>query len=113
MVHAAILMRDWSATDRLGNHVERYLDPVPVDVLVEPGSTDDMDASRPEGMRVDLTLHFPSSWEGDLRGAKVVLGGRWAGEYRVVGNPMPYEPQLVPRTFGHLAMRAGVQRYDG
>ena len=98
-VRVRLRIRD--ARDGFGNDVEAYAEPVAVDgVAVQPGSCDDLDATRPEGVRVALTLHFPKTWEGDLRGAKVELDGRWAGTYRVVGIPMPYDvdncPSAVP-----------------
>ncbi|ACV22572.1 Uncharacterised protein [Slackia heliotrinireducens] len=107
----AVELRDWSATDRLGNHVEAYAPPEPVTgVLVAPGATADMDAGRPEGVRVALTLHFPKTWSGDLRGAKVTLGGPWAGTYRVVGEPHPYMDENCPTPWN---MPVEVERHDG
>lgn len=110
---AYVYLRDWAAVDRLGNHVESYLPPVPVGVLVAPGAASALGYSRPEGVRVDLTLHFPKSWRRSLRGAKVRLGGIWGGEYAVIGNPMPYDPRLVPDTFGEYYLPVEVVAYDG
>ncbi len=94
---AHVMLRDRSARDGFGNDVEAYLPPVDVaDVAVQPGACGELDATRPEGVRVALTLHFPKGWTGDLRGAKVTLDGRWAGEYRVVGIPMPYDEANCP-----------------
>lgn len=114
-VPASVSVRDWTARDRLGNHVEAYLAPVAVGVLVAPGATDQLADSRPDGVRVDLTLHFPKSWTdaASLRGAKVELPAPWAGEYAVVGAPKPYMADLVPFTFGDYWLPVEVQRYDG
>lgn len=107
-----VYVRDWTQTDRLGNHVIAYADVAEVDVLIAPGATTDLDSSRPEGVRAALTLHFPKSWTGDLRGAKVVIGGtgRWDGTYRVIGDPMPYVPSITPTKF---CMPVEVERFDG
>lgn len=111
-VDATVHLRDWSARDRLGNHVESYLAPTTAPVLVAPGSTNDLSASRPEGVRVDLTLHFTRSWTDpqSLRGARVELPAPWAGTFRVVGVPEAYVPSLVP---GDLYLPVEVQSYDG
>ena len=114
-VAAAVNVRDWTAKDRLGNHVERYADPVEVAVLVAPGGTNDLSETRPEGVRVDLTLHFPKSWTDapSLRGAKVELPWPYEGTYKVVGVPEPYMPDMVPFTFGDFWLPVEVERYDG
>lgn len=94
---ASVMLRDRSARDSFGNDVEAYLPPVDVDVCVQPGTCADLDDTRPEGVRVALTVHFPKTWAGSLRGAKVALGGRWEGEYRVVGDPKPYDERNCPQ----------------
>ena len=111
-VTATVCLRDWSATDRLGNHVEAYGEPTQAHVLVAPGSTNDLGPSRPEGVRVDLTLHFTRRWSDPqaLRGAKVTLPAPWSGDFVVVGVPEAYMPSLVP---GQLYLPVEVQAYDG
>lgn len=77
--------------DRFGNVT--YTDGVAIsvnNVLVSPGATEDLEASRPEGVSVAYTLHFPKTFADGLEGCKVVLPAPWAGTYRVVGNPGPY-----------------------
>lgn len=109
---ALVKLRIRDARDGFGNDVEAYAEPVAVQVAVQPGTCADLDATRPEGVHVALTLHFPKTWDGDLRGAKVELDGRWAGEYRVVGDPMPYDvdncPSAVPWN-----MPVEVEAFDG
>lgn len=85
-------------TDRFGNDVaERWTSETVENVLVEPASTTDMEAARPDGAIVDMTLHFPKSYSGDLRGCKVTLPSPWdIGEYRVIGNPRPLIDALTP-----------------
>lgn len=98
-VTVAVELRQHGARDALGNDVEAYAAPVDVgNVLVQPGATADLDASRPEGVTVALTLQFPKAWSGDLRGARVTLPAPWSwgNPYRVVGVPMPYDPQNCP-----------------
>ena len=98
-VTVSVELRQRGARDALGNEVEAYAEPVDVpNVLVQPGPTADLDASRPEGVAVAFTLHFPKTWEGDLRGARVSLPApwEWGNPYRVAGVPMRYDPQNCP-----------------
>ena len=65
-------------------------------VLIAPGATADLDASRPEGVTVAFTLHFPKGYNASLEGCSVALPAPWAGTYRVVGNPRPYMDENTP-----------------
>ncbi len=81
--------------DRLGNAIPGA--PVTVDVpgcLVHPGSTDDMEAGRPDGVTVSLTVHFPKSYTGSLRGCKLDIPGY--GTFAVIGDPKPYMDANTP-----------------
>ena len=85
------VLRPTRETDRLGNEV----DAAPVEelvdnVLVAPGATADMEAARPDGTSVALTLHFPKTYTESLEGCFVRLPAPWEGVYSVIGNPMPY-----------------------
>lgn len=83
--------------DRLGNAVHTDGTAVKVqDVLVAPGATSDLEASRPEGAQVAYTLHFPKTYTGSLEGCKVKLPAPWAGTYRVIGNPGQYIDANTP-----------------
>lgn len=83
--------------DRFGNAVHTDGTAVKVqDVLVAPGSTDSLDASRPEGAQVAYSLHFPKTYTGPLEGCKVKLPAPWAGTYRVIGDPRPYIDANTP-----------------
>ncbi len=76
-------------------------------VLVTPGATSDLDASRPEGVRVAYTVHFPKTYASDLKGCKV----EYLGEtYRVIGEPQHYMDSATP---GPWDMPAEVERVDG
>ena len=97
-VTATVEQRVRGARDALGNEVVAYASPTEVDVLVQTGITADMAASRPEGVTVAATVHFPKGWRGDLRGARVTLPAPWdwGNPYHVVGVPMPYDQQNCP-----------------
>lgn len=104
-------LRERDVRDSFGNDVESYAAPVGVhNVLVAPGTCKELDASRPEGVEIALTLHFPKTWTGDLRGAKVGLAGEYGGSYRVVGAPYPYQRELCPTDW---CMAVEAERIDG
>lgn len=85
------------ATDRFGLPTETYATPETVDdVLVAPGAAADMEAARPDGVVVALTLHFPKGYTSSLRGCKVVVGAPYSGTYRVIGDPQPYMDENTP-----------------
>ena len=65
-------------------------------VLVSPGSTDELDASRPNGVQVAFTLHFPKTYTKSLEGCSVTLPKPWGGTYRVIGQPHPYIDANTP-----------------
>lgn len=108
---ARVSLRERTARDGFGNAVESYSEPIDVpNVLVQPGACADLDSTRPEGVRVSLTLHFPRGFAERLRGAKVALPAPWKGEYSVVGDPMPYAESLCP---GPWSMPVEVVACDG
>ena len=76
-------------------------------VLVQPGATSDLDASRPNGVTVAYTLHFPKGYAKSLRGCSVELRG---DVFDVVGDPAPYTEANVP---GPWSMPVEVTRADG
>jgi hypothetical protein len=77
-------------SDRFGNAVYEYASQTVANVLVSPGATNDLEASRPEGVTVAYTLHFPKTFNGSLEGCIVTLPAPWAGDYRVIGDPRSY-----------------------
>lgn len=96
------------AADRLGNPVDSWAEPVPVDnVLVVPSTADDQTVERPDGIVVTYTLHFPRGYSSALRGAKVTVRG---DEFYVSGSPAPYTEANVP---GAWTMPVEVGRHDG
>lgn len=63
-------------------------------VLVAPSGTADLEPGmRPDGDSVTLTLHFPKTYTGSLRSARLAVRGVM---YEVVGDPQPYIDQNVP-----------------
>ena len=59
-------------------------------VVVCPGATSELDASRPDGTEVAYTLCFPKSFTASLKGCRVNVRGT---EYRVIGDPQRYDPE--------------------
>lgn len=66
-------------------------------VLFTPGATADLDASRPEGARVDATFHFPAGYGQRLKGCSIRYRGR---VFRVIGDPVPYMEENCPGPYG-------------
>jgi hypothetical protein len=99
------------ARDSFGNDTKGWEKPQDVaNVLIVPGKCEELDATRPEGVRVALTLHFPKTFTSCLRGAKVTLTGRWAGTYNVIGDPKPYQDANTPNDWD---MPVEVEAVDG
>ncbi len=89
------LLRPVYVVDRFNNRVaDGYTEEVVHNVLIQPGKSIDLGPDRPDGEKVDLTLHFPKSYDGaPLSGCLVELPGSYAslGRLRVVGEPVKYE----------------------
>ena len=99
-----------ASVDRFGNAVYSSTDSTVDNVLVSPGATADLDASRPEGVTVAYTLHFPKSFNASLEGCTVTLPEPWAGTYRVIGDPRQYIDANTP-TAWHMPVE--VERAHG
>lgn len=65
-------------------------------VLIDPGTSQRMEAARPDGVEIAFTIHFPKTFSGDLRGARIILPQPYAGVYEVDGDPYPYMEQNCP-----------------
>lgn len=99
-----------AGTDDLMNPIPG--EPVKVDVpgcLVAPGATSDLDATRPDGVNVAMTVHFPKAYADSLRGCSVTVPG-YEGTYEVIGDPQPYMPKNTP---GLWNRPAEVRRVEG
>lgn len=76
-------------------------------VVVAPGATADLDASRPEGVTVAYTLCFPKTYAGELKGCAVEVRGE---RFRVVGDPQRHTEANTP---GPWNCTVEVTRTDG
>ena len=84
--------------------VDRYNNRIPTgyseatigNVLISPGATAELEASRPQGVTVAYTLHFPKSFSGNLEGCLIDLPAPYTGSYRVIGKPTPYMDENTP-----------------
>ena len=68
---AVTVIRPTVERDDLGEPIEAGASREEVRCVVCPGPTSDMDATRPEGVTVSCTLHFPKTYAGSLRGCAV------------------------------------------
>lgn len=101
------MIREAAALDDLGEPVGSEASREAVRCVVCPGSTSDMDATRPEGVTVSYTLHFPKTYAGSLRGCSVEVRGT---RYDVVGDPQRTSEAATP---GPWNMAVEVARADG
>ena len=96
-----------ASTDRFGNPVITWTTETVNDVLVSPGATADLEASRPDGVTVAYSLHFPKTFTGSLEGCEVTLPVPWSGTYRVIGAPGQYMDENTP-TRWHMPVEVEV-----
>lgn len=101
------VVRDAAVLDDLGEVVSTERSSTEVDVLVQPGATADLDATRPQGVTAAYTLHFPKTWTEPLRGCTCIVRGE---QLEVIGDPRPYAPENTP---GRWNMTVEVTRTDG
>lgn len=104
---AVAVIRPTVERDDLGEPVFGEPTREDVDCVVCPGATADMDATRPEGVTVAYTLHFPKTYAGSLRGCSVEVRGT---RYDVVGDP---QRTIAAATPGPFDMAVEVTRADG
>lgn len=87
-VAVEVLRRTAASKDSHGNAAPgRWMAETVENVLPQPGATSDLEASRPDGVNVAMTFHFPKTYEHALRGCRVKYLG---AEYAVIGDPQPY-----------------------
>lgn len=106
-VTVRVVRRVRSGTDAYGGPLWRDEEEEVPGVLVTPGSTSDLEASRPEGSTVTMTFHFPKGYGRALKGCSIEYGG---GTYRVVGDPRPYIAEGTPGPWGLVV---GTEAVDG
>lgn len=100
-----VLRRSTGAVDAHGNDVPGELASEPVaNVLPQPGATSDLEASRPNGVTVSMTFHFPKTYTSSLRGCMIRYGGR---KFSVIGDPQPYVEASCPGEWNR-AVECGV-----
>lgn len=104
---AVTVIRPTVERDDLGEPIEAGASREEVRCVVCPGATSDMDATRPEGVTVSYTLHFPKTYKGDLRGCSVEVRSE---VFDVVGDPMRTNEAATP---GPWNMAVEVARADG
>ena len=88
-----IVSRRTVSLDDLGEPSGETEETEAVMCVVAPGATSDLDASRPSGVSVAYTLHFPKSYAESLYRAHVLVRGE---EFAVVGDPKPYSAANTP-----------------
>ena len=101
------VIREAAVLDDLGEPVGSEESREAVRCAVCPGATSDMDATRPDGVTVAYTLHFPKTYAGSLRGCSVEVRGAL---YDVVGDPQRTSEEATP---GPWNMAVEVTRADG
>lgn len=104
---AVTVIRPTVERDDLGEPIGAGASREEVRCVVCPGATSDMDATRPEGVTVSYTLHFPKTYAGSLRGCSVEVRGT---RYDVVGDPQRTTEAATP---GPWNMAVEVARADG
>lgn len=78
-------------------------------VLVAPGSrTDVEDSTRPDGVEVKFTLHFPKGYPETLANARISVRGR--KPMTVVGDPSHYTEANTP---GEWSMPVEIGTVEG
>ena len=93
--------------DDLGEPVGAKTTTETLGVLVCPGATSDLDETRPYGVTVAYTLHFPKTYTQPLKDCLIDVRGV---EYKVIGDPKPYTPENTPGAFN---LTVEVTRTDG
>lgn len=101
------VIRESARLDDLGEPVGSEVSREAVRCVVCPGSTSDLGAERPNGVRIAYTLHFPKTYKGDLRGCSVEVRSKVFG---VVGDPMRTADAATP---GPWNVAVEVARADG
>lgn len=102
-----VVVRPTVGRDDLGEPVDAGASREEVRCVVCPGATSDMNATRPEGVTVAYTLHFPKTYAGSLRGCSVEVRGE---TYDVVGDPQRTTDAATP---GPWNLAVEVTRSDG
>ena len=106
-----VIPRVFLGYDERNHEIWGSSEPVSVDnVLIEPGQGQDIaDLIRPEGVEIRYTLRFPKAFDGNLRGASVLLPGERL-PLKVVGEPRRWPERDCPTRWN---LTVGVSASDG
>ncbi len=104
---AVTVLRRIPVLDDLGEVVTMEQRIAEVGVLVQPGATADLDATRPQGVTAAYTLHFPKTWTESLRGCTCIVRGE---PFEVIGDPQAHTSANTP---GNWNRTVEVTRTDG
>lgn len=91
-----VTVKTFTATgsDPFGSPVTEEVTQQVDNVLVQPGACADVvESNRPDGAKVNYTLHFPKTFDMDLEGAEVKVRGIWL---KVIGRPDHYTLDNTP-----------------
>lgn len=92
-----VLVPNQTGLDRFNEPIYGEPERVTVDnVLIEAGDTAGLGATREDGASIDLTLHFPKTFTGNLRGCSVELPAPWPSTVKVDGDPQPFQDENCP-----------------
>ena len=96
-IDIAVLRPKAITVDEFNAKVYEWIEePDLIAVIATPGTAAELDSSRPDGVVVSWTLHFPKTYTSSLKGCRVRVYGI---EYKVVGDPQPYMPENTPGAF--------------
>lgn len=88
-----VITHEQTGQDDYGAPVTEAVAASVANVLVQPGSSNDLGEERPEGVEVLYTLQFPKAYTGELEGADIVVRGETC---RVIGHPDAYDATFCP-----------------
>lgn len=88
-----VIQRIEVGIDRYGASIYEDATSEVLNVIPQPGGTENLDETRPEGVTVDMTFHFPKNYTDSLKGARIRYSNH---EYRVIGDPQPYLDANTP-----------------
>lgn len=102
-----VVAREVVGRDELNEPVYELVESVVENVVVAPGPREDLaEGSRPDGVRVSWTVHFPKTFTGSLRGASVKVRADVAR--KVIGDPQPYTDANTPGPWNRPVELEGV-----
>lgn len=104
---AVTVLRPGAAFDDLGEPVPGESERTEVPgCIVQPGATSDLDATRPNGVRVAFTVYMRAPGFS-LRGCSIKVRGK---PFRVIGDPRSWTAANVP---GGRNLTVEVEATDG